>query len=100
MPLLVLTTPIGYNSDRKYMTDECYFFNDVDEIARAYPLYANEIWTVSEMIFQGTPEVGKYIDATYTVSDAAGTGFVGRIIDKVINGTNVSYRVFVESTGC
>lgn len=98
-PLLILTPPFGYNTDRKYMSEEKYFYNAKDEIARAYTLYAGDIWTVSEMAFDGTPEVGKYINATYTVSDEAPSGFAARIIEKVNYTNSVSYRLHLESTG-
>lgn len=99
-PLLVLTTPFGYNSDKKTYQDEKYFYNAAGEIARAYPLNEGDIWTISADAFSGTPEVGKYVDATYTVANAAGTtGVVGRIIDKVNYKNSVSYRIFCESTG-
>lgn len=96
-PVLVLTPPIGYNPEGK---DECYFYNAKDEIARGYELNDGDIFTVSEIAFSGTPEVGKFIDAAYTVADEAGeSGFVGEIVEKVIYGASVSYRVFVRSIG-
>lgn len=99
-PVFVLTPPIGYNSDRREYQDEQYFYNAKDEIARAYELHVGDIFTVSEIIFEGTPEVGKFIDAGYVVADAAGTdGFVGEIVEKVNYTNSVSYRVFVRSLG-
>ncbi|MBQ0090701.1 MAG: hypothetical protein KBT27_15350 [Prevotellaceae bacterium] len=98
-PLLVLSVPFAYSGERRAQ-DEKYFYNAKDEIARAYPLYKGDIWTVSADAFEGTPEVGKFIDATYTVADQAGsTGLVGKIIDKVNYKNSVSYRVFCESNG-
>ena len=98
-PVFVLTPPIGYNSDRREYQDEQYFYNAKDEIARAYELHVGDIFTVSDIIFEGTPEVGKFIDAGYVVADAAGTGFVGEIVEKVIYSQSVSYRVVVRSLG-
>ena len=99
-PVFVLTPPIGYNSDRKEYQDECYFYNAKDEIARGYELNDGDIFTVSEDAFEGTPEVGKFIDAAYAVADAAGTdGFVGEIVEKVIYTNSISYRVAVRSIG-
>ena len=98
-PVFVLTPPIGYNSDRREYQDEQYFYNAKDEIARAYELHVGDIFTVSEIIFDGTPEVGKFIDANYAVADAAGEGFVGEIVEKVIYSQSVSYRVAVRSLG-
>lgn len=99
-PVLVLTPPIGYNSDRKEYQNEEYFYNAKDEIARGYELNDGDIFTVSEVAFDGTPEVGKFIDAAYTVADAAGDeGFVGEIVEKVVYTNSVSYRVLVRSIG-
>lgn len=99
-PVLVLTPPIGYNSDRRIYQDECYFYNAQGEIARGYELYDGDVFTVSEDMFAGDPAVGKFIDATYTVAESAGdSGFVGEIIEKVNYTNSVSYRVFVRSIG-
>ena len=99
-PVLILTPPLGYNSDRKEYQDECYFYNAKDEVARGYELHDGDIFTVSEIAFDGTPEVGKFVDAAYTVADAAGTdGFVGEIVEKVVYTNSVSYRVYVRSIG-
>lgn len=99
-PILILTAPIGYNSDRRSYQDEQYFYNAEGEIARGYELTDGDIFTVSEIAFDGEPEVGKFIDAKYKVADAAGsTGFVGEIVEKVVYTNSVSYRVFVRSVG-
>ena len=99
-PVLILTPPIGYNSDRRTYQDECYFYNAKDEIARGYELHDGDIFTVSEDMFSGDPAVGKFIDATYTVAAEAGkSGFVGEIVEKVNYTNSVSYRVCVRSIG-
>ena len=99
-PVLVLTPPIGYNSDRRIYQDECYFYNAKNEVARAYELYDGDIFTVSEEMFVGDPAVGKFINGTYTVAEVAGeAGFVGEIVEKVNYTNSVSYRVFVRSIG-
>lgn len=100
-PVFVLTPPIGYNSDRREYQEEQYFYNAKDEIARAYELHVGDIFTVSEVIFGegNVPAVGKFIDASYTVSESAGEGFVGEIVEKVIYSQSVSYRIAVRSLG-
>lgn len=99
-PILILTPPIGYNSDRRIYQDECYFYNAKNEIARGYELHDGDIFTVSEAMFSGDPAVGKFIDGTYTVAEAAGdAGFVGEIVEKVNYTNSVSYRVCVRSIG-
>ena len=98
-PYFVLTPPIAYNG-RKVWSDEKYFFNAKDEIARAYELHVDDIFTVSSDAFNGTPAVGKFVDATYTVADAAGeSGFVGFITEEVNYTNSVSYRIRVVSIG-
>ena len=98
-PVFVLTPPIGYNSDRREYKDEQYFYNAKDEIARAYELHVGDIFTVSDVIFDGEPAVGKFIDGNYAVADAAGEGFVGEIVEKVAYSQSTSYRVYVRSLG-
>lgn len=93
-PYLVLTSPLAYNG-KKSWSDEKYFYNAKDEIARAYELHVGDIYTVSANAFKGTPEVGKYVDATYTVAASAGANFAGEIIEEVNYTNSVSYRIRV-----
>ena len=96
-PYLILTAPFAYNG-KKAWSDEKYFYNAKDEIARAYELNVDDIFTVSADAFVGTPAVGKFVDAAYTVADAAGeNGFVGEIIEEVNYTNGVSYRVLVRA---
>ena len=95
-PYLLLTPPIAYNG-RKAWSDEKYFYNAKDEIARAYELHKDDIFTVSEDAFTGTPAVGKYVDATYAVADEApATGFVGATLEEVPYTNSTSYRILVR----
>ena len=96
-PYFILTPPLAYNG-KKAWSDEKYFYNAKGEVARAYELYVDDMFTISEDAFIGTPAVGKYVDATYAIKDAApASGFVGEIIE-VVNYTNsVSYRIRVVS---
>ena len=96
-PYLVLTPPLAYNG-KKVWSDEKYFYNAKGEIARAYELYVDDIYTVSADAFTGTPAVGKYVDATYAIKDTAPTtGFVGEIIEEVNYTNSVSYRIRVAA---
>lgn len=97
-PYFILTPPLAYNG-KKVWSDEKYFYNAKGEIARAYELHEGDIFTVSENAFVGTPAVGKFVDASYTVSESAGSGFVGQIIEEVAYTNSVSYRVYVTSLG-
>jgi hypothetical protein len=98
-PYFVLTTPLAYNG-KKAWSDEKYFYNAKGEIARAYELHVDDIFTVSEDAFTGTVAVGKYVDATYAIKDTAPeAGFVGEIIEEVNYTNSVSYRVRVVSLG-
>ena len=95
-PYLVLTPPLAYNG-KKAWSDEKYFYNAKGEVARAYELYVDDIYTISADAFTGTPAVGKFVDATYTVDDAApATGFVGEIIEEVTYTNSTSYRILVR----
>ena len=98
-PYFILTPPLAYNG-KKSWSDEKYFYNAKGEIARAYELHVDDIFTVSEDAFTGTVAVGKYVDATYAIKDTApSTGFVGEIIEEVNYTNSVSYRVRVVSLG-
>ena len=94
-PYFILTPPLAYNG-KKAWSDEKYFYNAKGEVARAYELYVDDMFTVSEDAFTGTPVVGKYVDATYAVKEAAPeAGFVGEIIEEVNYTNSVSYRIRV-----
>lgn len=96
-PYLVLTPPLAYNG-KKLWSDEKYFYNAKGEIARAYELHVDDIYTVSADAFDGTPEVGKFIGADYAVvAEAPATGFAGEIIEEVAYTNSKSYRVIVRS---
>ena len=95
-PYLVLTPPLAYNG-KKAWSDEKYFYNAKGEIARAYELHKDDIFTISADAFSGSPAVGKYVDATYAVTDSApATGFVGEIIEEVTYTNSTSYRILVR----
>ncbi len=105
-PLLVLTTPIGYNSDRKHYLEEKYFYNKAGETMRAYELFENDIFTVSAPAITALatePVVGNYVsvqDGLFVEAASAGdTGFVGQIVEKVNYTNSVSYRILVVKTG-
>ena len=98
-PYFILTPPLAYNG-KKAWSDEKYFYNAKGEVARAYELYVDDIFTISADAFTGKPEVGKFVNATYTVADEAGAaGFVGEIIEEVNYTNSVSYRIRVISIG-
>lgn len=98
-PYFILTPPFAYNG-KKAWSDEKYFFNAANEIARAYELCVDDIFTISANAFDGEPAVGKFVDATYTVADVAGeSGFVGLITEEVNYTNSVSYRIRVVSIG-
>ena len=95
-PYLVLTPPLAYNG-KKAWSDEKYFYNAKGEVARAYELHVDDIYTISADAFEGDPAVGKFVDAAYTVASAAGeTGFVGEIIEEVTYTNGTSYRIIVR----
>ena len=94
-PYLVLTPALAYNG-RKAWSDEKYFYNAKGEIARAYELNVDDIFTVSANAFTGTPAVGKFVGADYAIAEAAPeAGFAGEIIEEVNYTNSVSYRIRV-----
>lgn len=96
-PYLVLTPPLAYNG-KKLWSDEKYFYNAKGEIARAYELHVDDIFTVSADAFDKTPVVGNFVGADYAVVEAAPeAGFVGEVIEEVNYTNSVSYRIIVRS---
>lgn len=94
---LILTPPFAYNGN-KYQSEEKFFYNAANEIARAYELHVGDIYTISEAGLTGTPVVGAYIDASNTVSESAGSnGFVGEIIEEVVYSNGMAYRILVKA---
>ena len=94
-PYFILTPPLAYNG-KKAWSDEKYFYNAKGEVARAYELYVDDMFTVSADAFTGTPAVGKFVDATYAIKESAPeTGFAGEIIEEVNYTNSVSYRIRV-----
>ena len=94
---LVLTPPFAYNG-KKYQSEEKFFFNAANELARAYELHIGDIYTISEAGLTGSPAVGSFIDATNTVSaDAGDAGFVGEIIEEVAYSNGMAYRILVKA---
>lgn len=105
-PYLVLTPPIGYNSDRRSYQDECYFYNATGEVARCYELHVDDIFTVSSDAITAIatdPVVGNYVSVEgglYKEAASAGTsGFVAQIVEKVNYTNSTSYRLHVVSLG-
>lgn len=94
---LVLTPPFAYNG-KKYQSEEKFFFNAKDELARAYELHVGDIYTISEIGLTGKPAVGSFIDATGAVVESAGeSGFVGEIIEEVVYSNGMAYRILVKA---
>ena len=94
---LILTPPFSYNG-KKFQSEEKFFYNAANEIARAYELHVGDIYTISAAGLTGTPVVGAFIDATNTVAeDAAESGFVGEIIDEVAYSNGMAYRILVKA---
>ena len=93
---LVLTVPFAYNG-KKSQSDEKFFYNAAGEVVRAYELHVGDIYTISAAGLTGAPVVGAFIDATNKASEAAGTGFVGKIIEEVAYTDGAAYRIMVTS---
>lgn len=103
---LLLTPPLAYNTAMKYYSDEKYFYNAQGEVARAYELCVEDIFTVSADAITAAstaPVVGQFVkwDETtgkYIESASAPTGAalcICQIIEKVQYKNSVSYRLQV-----
>ena len=94
---LILTPPFAYNGN-KYQSEEKFFYNEKDEVARAYELHVGDIYTISAIGLKGEAKVGSYIDATGTVAAEAGsTGYAGEIIEEVAYSNGKAYRILVKA---
>lgn len=69
---LVLSVPSGYNTDRKYMTEERWFYNAKGEVARCYELRAEDIFTVSEIAVTPLASSGAVVGNYVTFDEATG----------------------------
>lgn len=69
---LVLSVPSGYNTDRKYMSDERWFYNKKGEVARCYELFAEDIFTVSEIAVTPLASSGAVVGNYVTFDEATG----------------------------
>lgn len=104
-PVLVLTPPLGYNSDKKMYSDEKYFYNATGEIMRCYELYVGDIFKVSEAAVtkitgNSAVTVGNYVSVSsgkyQEFASAPTSGFVGQLLEK----NNGSYYIRVVALGC
>lgn len=93
---LILTPPFAYNGN-KYKSEEKFFYNEKDELARAYELHVGDIYTISEAGLTGAPAVGAHVNASNVAGDAAGTGFDGVIIEEVAYSNGKAYRILVKA---
>lgn len=94
---LILTPPFAYNG-KKYQSEEKFFYNETNEIARAYELHVGDIYTISAAGLTGATAVGAFINAANVASAEAGeSGFVGEIIEEVAYSNGKAYRVLVKA---
>ena len=93
---LILTPPFAYNGN-KYQSEEKFFYNAKDELARAYELHVGDIYTISAKGLTGTPAKGAHVNASNVAGESAGTGFDGEIIEEVAYSKGTAYRILVKS---
>lgn len=93
---LVLTVPFAYNGN-KYQSEEKFFYNDINEIARAYELHVGDIYTISAAGLTGAPAVGAHVNASNVAGESAGAGFDGEIIEEVAYSNGKAYRILVKA---
>ena len=102
---LLLQPPFNYNNDRKAMSDEKYFYNARNEVARGYKIGAGDVFTVSAMAITPlatAPVVGHYVsfdEATgkYIEAESApASGIcIAQVMEVVHYKNSVSYRLLV-----
>lgn len=102
---LVLNVPLIYENYTTDMQAEHYFYNAANTNLRSYPLFATDIFTVSQDGIKAIDE--KPVEGNLVISDgvdikevAKGTdvdanGFVGEIIEEVYKSNGLSYRIEV-----
>lgn len=101
---LTLQTPLIYESELKSYQAEYNFYNAKDDLVRCYPLFTDDIFTITAdgitpLTSGGEPVIGNLVvaDGHNLKEAAAGTdiktiGFAGQIIEKAANG---NYRIEV-----
>jgi hypothetical protein len=92
---LILTPPFAYNG-KKYQSEEKFFYNAKNEIARAYELHVGDIYTISAAGLTGSPAVGAHVNAA-GVAGSTGEGFDGEIIEEVAYSNGMAYRILVKA---
>lgn len=102
-PMLVLNPPLLQFDNLKSYAQETAYYNGQGERARAYVLKVGDRYTLSDVIFDGSPEVGKYVTFNadtdkYDVVEAKDEAqFCAKIITKIPQSNVVKYKLLVEN---
>jgi hypothetical protein len=101
--MLILNPPLLPFDNLKSYAQETSYYNGKGEHVRAYVLKVGDRYTLSDVIFDGTPEPGKYVtfDAStkmYSVVDAKDESqFCAKILTRIPQSNVVKYKLLVES---
>lgn len=101
--MLILNPPLLQFNNLQSYAQETSYYNGKGEHVRAYVLKVGDRYTLSDVIFEGTPEAGKYVtfnaDADkYTVVEAKDdTQFCAKILTKIVQSNVVKYKLLVEN---
>ena len=99
---LVLTTPLIYEESPAGAQNPANFFNDEGDIARVYDLTQGDIFLILEDGIDAlatAPVVGNYVKPDgmniAEIATAPVTGFVGKIVGKVVRTNGTFYKIQV-----
>lgn len=101
--MLVLNPPLLQFDNLKSYAQETAYYNGQGERVRAYVLKVGDRYTVSDVIFDGTPEVGKYVtfdagtDKYEVVESKDDTQFCAKILTRIPQSNVVKFKLLVEN---
>ena len=101
--MLILNPPLLQFDNLKSYAQETAYYNGKNEDVRAYVLMVGDRYTLSDVIFDGTPEPGKFVtfDADtkmYSVVDAKDDSqFCAQILTRIVQSNVVKYKLLVVS---
>lgn len=101
--MLILNPPLLQFNNLQSYAQETSYYNGKGEHVRAYVLKVGDRYTLSDVIFEGTPEAGKYVTFNagadkYTVVEAKDdTQFCAKILTKIVQSNVVKYKLLVEN---
>lgn len=101
--ILILNPPLlPFNNLQSYAQETAYY-NGEGEDVRGYVLKVGDRYTLTDVIFEGTPEIGKYVtfDAVskkyVPAAQVATDKFCAKVLSRVPSKNAVKYKLRVEA---